>query len=785
MDSEVKVQVVCVTYNQKDYIKDALDSFIMQKTNFKFQVLVGDDCSTDGTSEVVAEYARKYPDIIVHIRREQNLGCLKNFIDLCEQANAKYVAFCDVDDFWTNENKLQIQFDFMEKNEDVNVCAHRILLKGADSTWALYEYYSKQREPFLLPQKKRVPLNKKITISEIVNEGIQMSAFFIRWKKVDYSSICENGLIGDLPILFFHLANKHLYIFSDVMSVWRQNGQGVYTTSKDIDSHYIKTRKEYIKIFYFFAEYFKKNYNSFGVVALENRLRLEVINYIDSIIKNELWLELEKFKEQYPEEYIYVKSLLLQYKYVICQINRLGVERAQMLKRNSVLSILKPNLTIIYYLKNIKIKDFLGKIRKKLSNVVKCFNLFSLYWIFSLVPKKKNLWVFSGFFKNNYMDNTKYLYEYIVKNHPEIDVVWLTKNKDVLKQLQQEKMPVLKMKSFKGIWTMARAQVAFSDHFKMSDYDSRFGFNACTKFINLWHGVGLKSMAPYGNKIKNTNVNGVRLSSDICTKPEDSLLTRILKKIKYVFFAPFRELFEEYLMILCPGEQFSQYNATPWQVPSSAQFMCGYPRNVNLAHNKNKVINQFKIIYAPTYRWIADDETSMVKMFLDNIENINQILEKINGTFTLRLHPHTWRNYEENILAAISKYPRFSVSKEKDIYKELHEYSLMISDYSSIVYDFLILDRPIVFFAFDQEKYCSGDASFSMPYKENCPGDVTRTWDETLTSIQKSYENPQYNKELREKISEIFTPKKYNDENNSERIVQYVKNKLNERKNNE
>lgn len=425
------------------------------------------------------------------------------------------------------------------------------------------------------------------------------------------------------------------------------------------------------------------------------------------------------------------------------------------------------------------------KIINQSCNIIKNVNSWFSYWLFALVPKKSNLWVFSGFFKTNYMDNTKYLYEHILKKHPEIEVVWLTKNKDIFRQLQQQKMPVLKMKSLKGIWTMARAQVAFSDHFKMSDYDNRFGFNARTKFVNLWHGVGLKSMAPYGDKIKNTDVHGVRLSSDICILKEDACAVRLFKKIRYFFFSPFRELFEEYFLMLCPGEQFSQYNATPWRVPLSSQFFCGYPRNVNLALNKDKKSDEFKIIYAPTYRWIPDDEISMVKMFLSNIESINNLLEKINGTFTLRLHPHTWRNYENKILDAIVNYPRFSVSKEKDIYNELHNYSLMISDYSSIVYDFLILDRPIIFLAFDEKQYCSGDASFSMPYKENCAGDVTMSWDDTLLSIEKSFNNPDYNKEIREKISEIFTPKKYNDENNSERIVQYVKNKLNERKNNE
>ena len=92
-DNTPVVQIICVTYNQKDYISDALNSFLMQKTNFEFEVLVGDDCSTDGTSEIVAQYSKKYPDIIKHIRRQQNMGCLANFMDLCEKASAGYAVF--------------------------------------------------------------------------------------------------------------------------------------------------------------------------------------------------------------------------------------------------------------------------------------------------------------------------------------------------------------------------------------------------------------------------------------------------------------------------------------------------------------------------------------------------------------------------------------------------------------------------------------------------------------------------------------------------------------------
>ena len=98
MSNEVKVSVLCITYNQKDYISDALDSFINQKTNFKYEILVNDDCSTDGTKDIVIEYAKRYPDIIKPIFHEENQyskGVSPIRDVLIPKAVGKYIAICE------------------------------------------------------------------------------------------------------------------------------------------------------------------------------------------------------------------------------------------------------------------------------------------------------------------------------------------------------------------------------------------------------------------------------------------------------------------------------------------------------------------------------------------------------------------------------------------------------------------------------------------------------------------------------------------------------------------
>lgn len=134
MEKDLKVIVWCITYNQKNYIKDALEGFVMQKTNFRFEVIVHDDKSTDGTTEIVLEYAKRYPNIIKPYIEEENQwskGGLKRIIDIMNEKFriAPYIAFCEGDDYWTSPNKLQKQVDFLEHNKEYSMCFHRAKIK--------------------------------------------------------------------------------------------------------------------------------------------------------------------------------------------------------------------------------------------------------------------------------------------------------------------------------------------------------------------------------------------------------------------------------------------------------------------------------------------------------------------------------------------------------------------------------------------------------------------------------------------------------------------------------
>lgn len=123
------VSICCISYNQEHYIKDALEGFVMQKTEFPFEVVISDDCSKDKTREVIAEYKEKYPKLFRDISPNKNIGAFANFTYVQEHAIGKYVAICEGDDYWTDALKLQKQVDFLESHQDFSMCCH-----GADVT---------------------------------------------------------------------------------------------------------------------------------------------------------------------------------------------------------------------------------------------------------------------------------------------------------------------------------------------------------------------------------------------------------------------------------------------------------------------------------------------------------------------------------------------------------------------------------------------------------------------------------------------------------------------------
>lgn len=130
MNTSPLVSVLVTPYNQQAYIRQTLESILMQKCTFEFEVVIGEDCSSDGTREICLEYASKYPNQIVLCLNEHNKGLIDNYFDVFLKAKGTYIADCGGDDYWLTDSKLQEQVDILESHTDVSLVA---------GNWQLYD----------------------------------------------------------------------------------------------------------------------------------------------------------------------------------------------------------------------------------------------------------------------------------------------------------------------------------------------------------------------------------------------------------------------------------------------------------------------------------------------------------------------------------------------------------------------------------------------------------------------------------------------------------------------
>lgn len=213
------VSICCVTYNHENYIKQALDGFLMQKTNFPVEIIVHDDASTDNTSKIIREYASRYPQIIPVIQPINLMSKGQNpTIDHCLlKAKGKYIALCEGDDYWTDPYKLQKQVDFLERNASYTLVTHDVEVIGLS-------FYSGW---FTLDST-----NRDLLIEDwIMGYPAQTASYLFRNDK--YLKFIPDWFFklrfGDIALVIFILAEskKKSYWMNDKMSVYRINCNGI------------------------------------------------------------------------------------------------------------------------------------------------------------------------------------------------------------------------------------------------------------------------------------------------------------------------------------------------------------------------------------------------------------------------------------------------------------------------------------------------------------------------------------------------------------------------------
>ena len=235
MEKEIMVSIICNTYNQENYIRDALDSFLMQKTNFAFEVLVHDDASTDNTPNIIREYEEKYPDIVKPIYQKENQYSQRIGITLNYQlprAKGKYLAWCEGDDYWTDPNKLQKQVDILEKNPDIDICTHSANM--IDSTTGQ-----------IIEKIAPISKNHVLSFKEVIARGkssvyVATSSILLRAKVFSYSYSFYKTCLIDYTIQLLGSIKGGMYFLNDNMSVYRFLSKGSFNERNRKDTSITK-----------------------------------------------------------------------------------------------------------------------------------------------------------------------------------------------------------------------------------------------------------------------------------------------------------------------------------------------------------------------------------------------------------------------------------------------------------------------------------------------------------------------------------------------------------------
>jgi glycosyltransferase involved in cell wall biosynthesis len=124
--ANAKLSVMMITYNHEPFIAQAIQSALEQRTDFDYEIVIGEDCSTDRTREIVMDFHHRYPDRIVPLVREKNLGMMRNVRETLSACRGQYIAFLEGDDYWTSRDKLQRQVDFLDSHPDYAICCGRV-----------------------------------------------------------------------------------------------------------------------------------------------------------------------------------------------------------------------------------------------------------------------------------------------------------------------------------------------------------------------------------------------------------------------------------------------------------------------------------------------------------------------------------------------------------------------------------------------------------------------------------------------------------------------------------
>lgn len=390
-----------------------------------------------------------------------------------------------------------------------------------------------------------------------------------------------------------------------------------------------------------------------------------------------------------------------------------------------------------------------------------------IYFFVRFVPRNRKIWIF-GSKGESFSGNSKWLFLYLHNpNKMNIRKIWISRSKKIVKILNTKGFEAYYLNSLKGYYYAVRGGIYFFN--VHTHYGISYFFSHGAKKINLWHGI--------------TIIKKVGLDSNLINNYFYKLYHGNLRqKIHYHFFCPWE--YEKYDMVICTSEMTKKYMKSAFNKRVKDIIITGYPRNDVLLKNidshfeeDQKLIDFFKsnqkkiILYMPTYRDTKIYKSESINIPID-WKRLNSFLAKNNSIFILKLHP-----VERVPLQISTSYKNIRVLNNlTDVYPILKYVDILITDYSSICYDFLLCSKPIVFYLYDLEEFKTEHRSLYDNFETLLPGPIVKTFDALLNILDNCINNEDdFIKEYSKKIDNCrILTHKYVDSNSSKRVYEKI-----------
>lgn len=247
--SQKKVSIVTVTYNQEGIISNTIDCILSQKANFDFELIIGEDCSTDATREIVLDYQKRFPDRVKVITSDSNVGIEKNYLRCYKSCQAEHIAICDGDDYWIDPLKLQKQIDFLENNKDFGLVGTNV--KYFESNKNTFLPYKKGKGDFKIYDFKDVFIQNPLTSSTVLFRQ-KLLAQFLELYQENKEEL--KGFV-DYSLWMFFSSEMKVAILDDITTVYRISDSSI-SQNTDFQKSWLYRKRNY-EHFKFFSTYFK------------------------------------------------------------------------------------------------------------------------------------------------------------------------------------------------------------------------------------------------------------------------------------------------------------------------------------------------------------------------------------------------------------------------------------------------------------------------------------------------------------------------------------------------